>query len=252
MLLLSVFLSVYCLVNIKPSCAGLSNRQLIVLSLPDNYYYANNTHDIASFAKELASKAQGHDQVMVLYPSKFIAEGRKFDLGVAKCLSVNQPIDLWMRDFGMINPKRPVKFRYAPKYLSKSTRSWVDSSFKNLLYSYVQHFSESTVALDGGNVVDNGDDKAIISKRIFEENDKDPETVKEFTENGLSGMQVAYIPDPQDTTGHSDGIVSFVEKDTVMISDIGDDYFYNQIKNAIENAFPDVKTVPLPCPDLKV
>eukprot|EP00794_Sanderia_malayensis_P016210 gene16210-17841_t len=228
-------------------------RQLIVLSLPDNYYYAKNINDIAAFAKEFATNAYGYDEVLVLYPSKFITAGRYFDLGsAAKCLTVDEPIDLWMRDFGLVNPKHPVKFRYEPKYLSKVNSSWVDNSFRNFLYRHVAQFStEQRVALDGGNVVDNGLDKAIITRRIFKENrDQSEQTVEQRTAAAL-GMEVAYIPDPLDTTGHADGIVSFVEKDTVMIADVGDEYFFKQIDLAIKNAFPDVTTVRLPCPDLK-
>lgn len=62
--------------------------------------------------------------------------------------------------------------------------------------------------------------------------------------------KVAVIPDPQDTTGHADGVVSFVEKNFLLISlfdDADGKDFYDEMENAVLKVFPNLKTVPLPC-----
>ena len=159
-----------------------AEKQLIVLSLPDDDYYKNNRDDIAYFAKDLAAKAGDKDNVLVLFPAVFMSNSTsskygRFDFGNAYVLPVEEPIDLWMRDFGLILPNNPVKFRYQPDYLKKSDSRWVDDAVRKLLSKYGGWAKESNLRLDGGNVVDNGVDKAIVSDRFIYDNPKKNEEV---------------------------------------------------------------------------
>ena len=159
-----------------------AEKQLIVVSLPDDDYYKNNRDDIAYFAKDLAAKAGDKDNILVLFPTDFMSNSTgskygRFDFGNAYVLPVDEPIDLWMRDFGLILPSNPVKFRYEPDYLKKSDSRWVDDAFRKLLSKYEGWAKESALRLDGGNVVDNGVDKAIVSDRFIYDNPKKNEEV---------------------------------------------------------------------------
>ena len=154
---------------------AIAEKQLIVVSLPDNDYYKNSRDDIAYFVKDLAAKAADKDNVLVLFPKQFLfsSTGEKyggFDFGDAYVLPVTEPIDLWMRDFGLALPNDPVKFRYVPDYLKKVDSIWVDNSFKKLLSKYGGWDRESSLKVDGGNVVDNGVDKAIVTHRFIKKN----------------------------------------------------------------------------------
>ena len=154
---------------------AIAEKQLIVVSLPDNDYYKNSRDDIAYFVKDLAAKAADKDNVLVLFPKKFLfsSTGEKyggFDFGDAYVLPVTEPIDLWMRDFGLVLPNDPVKFHYEPDYLKKVDSIWVDNSFRKLLSKYGGWGRESPLKVDGGNVVDNGIDKAIVTHRFIKKN----------------------------------------------------------------------------------
>ncbi len=97
--------------------------------------------------------------------------------------------------------------------------------------------TRSDTVLDGRNVVDNIWDKAIISERIFSENkEKTKSELKNALEN-LMNMSVAFIED--NTTGHSDGIVSFIEDHVVL--DYNDPKYYNNGEISNKTAFPDVQ-----------
>ena len=162
-----------------------AEKQLIVVSLPDDDYYKSNRDDIAYFAKDLAAKAGDKDNVLVLFPAEFMSNSSSskygsFDFGNAYVLPVEEPIDLWMRDFGVILPNNPVKFRYEPDYLKKSDSRWVDGAFRKLLSRYGGLPKESALRLDGGNVVDNGVDKAIVSDRFIYDNPKKNEEVNDY------------------------------------------------------------------------
>lgn len=166
----------------KANRMAAAEKQLIVLSLPEDKYYKKSWDDIAQFAKDFAAAAGENDDVMVLFPSKFMTRDDPFggfDFGNAFVLHVDSSLDLWMRDFGLINPHNPVKFRYGPDYLSRSDAKFVDNEFRTFLGKHGGYAKESHLALDGGNVVDNGIDKAIITDRFYYENPKKSEDVSQ-------------------------------------------------------------------------
>eukprot|EP00112_Aurelia_sp_Birch-Aquarium-sp1_P024880 Seg8036.2 transcript_id=Seg8036.2/GoldUCD/mRNA.D3Y31 product="putative agmatine deiminase" protein_id=Seg8036.2/GoldUCD/D3Y31 len=64
-------------------------------------------------------------------------------------------------------------------------------------------------------------------------------------------MKVAIIPDPRDTTGHADGVVSFIDTNVLLIGDYCDAKYYKEVKEAVEEAFPDLIIIKMPCMDDK-
>ena len=171
------FAMIFCLFKASEMAA---EKQLIVLSLPEDKYYKNNRDDIAQFVKDFAAAAGDQDDVLVLFPSKFATTSDPyggFDFGDAYVLHVDQSMDLWMRDFGLILPRNPVKFLYRPDYLSRSDARYVEKEFRKFLALYGKYEEETSMALDGGNVVDNGVDKAIVTDRFYYENPNEREKV---------------------------------------------------------------------------
>ena len=59
----------------------------------------------------------------------------------------------------------------------------------------------------------------IISERVFLEIKGKKATVLPNELENLLAAKVAFIPDPEDTTGHADGIVAFVEDNVTFIGD---------------------------------
>ena len=137
--------------------------------------------------------------------------------------------DIWCRDYMPIQTPsgKLIQFKYDPSYLKKNaeweaSRSDVKEVCK--LNNIDAQFSD--INLDGGNVLI-CDGRAIISDRIFSENpdrDKD-ELVKELSQ--LLECEIIIIPaENDDMTGHADGMVRFVNRDTILGNNLEAEYKY--------------------------
>lgn len=128
--------------------------------------------------------------------------------------------DIWLRDFMPVRTRtgKYVSFRYEPSYIDDYPHLKTDFrqdiseqlSLENVVYSDIN--------LDGGNVVFSpSKTKAVISDRVFWENDNysSAELVQELEQ--LLEAQVIIIPSLRsDMTGHSDGMVRFVDENTAV------------------------------------
>lgn len=128
--------------------------------------------------------------------------------------------DIWCRDYMPIQTPsgKLIQFRYEPSYL-KGKQEWEDSrsDVQELCKQNNLDVTFSNINLDGGNVL-MCEDRAIISNRIFTENpeylDKDV-LVKELEK--LLEVEVIIIPcQNSDVTGHADGMVRFVNRNTIL------------------------------------
>lgn len=127
--------------------------------------------------------------------------------------------DIWMRDFMPVRTKsgRYVAFRYEPSYLSGTPELCTEyqrdiSSQLGISVIY------SDINLDGGNVVLSPSRKqAIISDRVFSENPFCDEAMLVRELESLLEARVIIIPSiKSDMTGHADGMVRFVDENTVI------------------------------------
>ena len=133
--------------------------------------------------------------------------------------------DIWLRDFMPVRRRdgKYVSFRYDPSYLKDipqlrtdfrqdiSGQFWTfDPAFGRVVYSDIN--------LDGGNIVFSPSrEKVIVSDRVFLENpEKERKALVRELKN-LLGARIIIIPSlPSDLTGHADGMVRFVDEDTVI------------------------------------
>ena len=233
------------------SDTGKKDRHLIVVTLPNDTYYKKSLEDIECFIRDMSEKTRNIDDFLVVYSTALEKRYRKqptSTLGVStNHLVVKESLDLWMRDFSPVLPKLQVKFSYRPKYLKTKVAKLVESDFMKVLGKMDVQLELNELVLDGGNVVDNNENKVIISERVLLENKgKTAGVLRKELEN-LLAAQVAFIPDPEDTTGHADGIVSFIEDNTLLIGDYGDEEYYKAVEVAVKSTFPGVKTFRLPC-----
>lgn len=147
--------------------------------------------------------------------------------------------DIWCRDYMpvQIPSGKLIQFRYDPSYLknpqysdSRSNVEYVDKANNiNPIFSDIN--------LDGGNVVMFGN-KAILTDRVFSEN---PDWTKEALLSELSKIlecEIIVIPAYKldyDFTGHADGMIRFVDENTVLVNNLEQDFKY--MKNTIIRAF---------------
>ena len=137
--------------------------------------------------------------------------------------------DIWCRDYMPVQTKsgKLIQFKYEPSYLKKDNE-WDESrsDVKEICRLNNIDAEPSDINLDGGNVLI-CDDRAIISDRVFSEN-KDWNREKLVEELGrLLECEIIIIPaENDDMTGHADGMVRFVNRNTILGNQLADEYKY--------------------------
>ncbi len=151
--------------------------------------------------------------------------------------------DIWCRDYMPIQTDsgKLIQFRYDPSYL-KGQKEWEDSRSDVRKVCRENGFEPifSTINLDGGNVL-LCSGRAIVSDRIFSENpeyiDKN-QLIKELSD--LLEAEIIVIPaQKSDYTGHADGMVRFVNHDTILGNNRSEEYKY--WSNGMEKVLKDKK-----------
>ena len=147
--------------------------------------------------------------------------------------------DVWGVDYMPIQTQQNefIQFRYEPDYLmdtpeNKATISNVDSICKSIGIKPIK----SNINLDGGNV-SKWDDRVILCDKIFEENLdlSEDELFEELMDYfNVNEENLHFVPwDENDFTGHADGMVRFVDANTLLIND------YSQETEAFRDLFLD-------------
>ena len=137
--------------------------------------------------------------------------------------------DIWCRDYMPVQTKsgKLIQFKYEPSYLRKDNE-WDESrsDVKEICRLNNIDAEPSDINLDGSNVLI-CDDRAIISDRVFSEN-KDWNREKLVEELGrLLECEIIIIPaENDDMTGHADGMVRFVNRNTILGNQLADEYKY--------------------------
>ena len=148
--------------------------------------------------------------------------------------------DIWLRDFMPVKTKsgKYVSFRYEPSYLAGDLQ--LKTNFKTDIAPNfkVDNLVYTDINLDGGNVVFSpSKEKVIISDRVFSENHGISEAELTAKLEKLLEASVLIIPSlKSDMTGHADGMVRFVDENTVVtnapLSSFG---FETKVKKSLQN-----------------
>eukprot|EP01060_Flectonema_neradi_P031057 TRINITY_DN4622_c0_g1_i3.p1 TRINITY_DN4622_c0_g1~~TRINITY_DN4622_c0_g1_i3.p1 ORF type:complete len:435 (+),score=76.96 TRINITY_DN4622_c0_g1_i3:50-1354(+) len=236
---------------------------LIVLAAPEkDGYYSSVYKQIVDFHISYAkSIQQGRDSVLILtgpelYPLY------EAELGSDIVVNNMQQADIWMRDFTTVNPTNPVQFKYAPAAQGGNAAQarFVQSVFNNQLLSKVSptgnswNLQNSNLILDGGNFVDNHVNRVIISEKILEDagldplKDSDRDSVKAQIRSLFPAItEVAIIPYDDPNLGHADGMVMWVDDDTLFVNDVKDQpTIYQPLMAELKASFPTVTIVEVP------
>lgn len=152
---------------------------------------------------------------------------------------LNNTKDIWLRDFMPVKTKsgKYVSFRYEPSYLAGDLQ--LRTNFKtDIAPHFVLPVTYSNINLDGGNVVFSpSKEKVIISDRVFSENHGISEAELTAKLEKLLEASVLIIPSlKSDMTGHADGMVRFVDENTVVTNAPLSPYgFETKVKKSLQN-----------------
>jgi agmatine deiminase len=149
--------------------------------------------------------------------------------------------DIWAVDFMPIQVSldKFIQFNYNPDYLQ--SKKWITSisDVESICNTINLKRLKSEIVIDGGNVT-KATDKVIMCDKIFLEN---PNYGRRQLSNKLRELfevdELYFVPQqPKDFTGHADGMIRFLDNNTVIINDHSKEKpeFQRAFKIAIDNA----------------
>jgi len=129
--------------------------------------------------------------------------------------------DLWVVDFMPLQVQQDyfLQYKYDPDYLKPKKEQPTRTDPTKVCSETGIVPNTVNIVLDGGNVV-KCNSKAILTTKVFKENPDYPEhnLINEIR-NQLQVDQVIVIPqEPEDFVGHADGMVRFIDEDTVLVN----------------------------------
>lgn len=162
--------------------------------------------------------------------------------------------DVWAVDYMpvQVSDNQFVQFGYNPDYLKPAkwhkTITDVDEVCNTIKIKPVK----SNISLDGGNI-SKSRLIVIMCDKVFKENPafKEKELIKAL-QSAFDVDKIFFVPqDMNDFTGHADGMVRFLNEDTVLINDYSSESpeFQLAFRMSLHNAGLDYIEIPY-CPDL--
>lgn len=148
--------------------------------------------------------------------------------------------DIWIQDAAPVQvaDRDFVQFVYRPDYLRNGFEHLITRPdiFRKIEFSRSPEMSD--IVLDGGNVVGTGT-TAILTEKVFRENsNRSRGEIEKELRVRLRVEGLIFIPEePRDIIGHSDGMVRFINNDTVIVNDYssGDASFGRRLTRALQS-----------------
>jgi len=223
------------------------DRMLIVLSAPSIHdpYYTDDFQKIVDFQIDYAKAIIGNDNVVVIVDNstRSYYKGKLPD----DILITDNVYDIWMRDFTTINPTHPVQFKYTWASVTQQESVEIQNSFIAFANQYGIERGISNLLLDGGNIVDNYAGKVIATTRFMDDNNLSETEAKQQLMFLLAATKVAIIPPDEDELAHADGMVCWVEDNTLLVNDYAEDTAFRNILLAeLESSFPNTSIIEVP------
>ena len=170
--------------------------------------------------------------------------------------------NVWCRDYMPVMTKsgKLVQFTYNPSYMQSEYWQKRIPVSQKIHDEFGLNCDSSCIILDGG-AIEIFDDMAIVSDRVFRDNQGMESVIIREIEDKLELDRLIVIPQhPYDFTGHVDGLVRFINKDTVIINDLSgemkkskerhparhklEEHWYYSFKMALYNSGLECKELP--------
>ena len=222
-------------------------KSVIVMVAPsiNEEYYQEVFHEIIDYDIKAINTIYGKDDVVLLVDkaTKHLFEGKIPDDAILEA----DVTDIWIRDFGTVDTKTEVKFEFKPQYLTIDDSAWINDSYNDWFATKNLSSKKSDLVLDGGNLVFNGENKAVTTVRIFEDNPQYSESeIDSMLKELLEVTEIAYLPEEEgDITGHSDGMVMWAESNKLLVNKY-EEPFRSQVLFELEKSFSDIEIIEIP------
>lgn len=149
--------------------------------------------------------------------------------------------DIWARDYMpvQISENRYVQFSYNPDYLQSRIWKHTISNVDEICEAIDLKPDKCDIVVDGGNIV-KSENKVILCDKVFLENPGyERSDLSKKLREVMDVDQLIFVPrQPGDFTGHADGMVRFLDHDTVLINGFGKRQanFQKAFKTALDKA----------------
>ncbi len=164
-------------------------------------------------------------------------------------LELKSTLDIWCCDYMpvQVSDDEFVMFRYDPDYLYNEEFHLLITNQEAVIGPLHLNITKSSLIVDGGNIVRH-ERKVILTDKIFKENpDIKKQDIIQELRYFLEAEEIIIIPKvPYDYTGHADGMVRFVDANTVLLNDfskLGGGYF-EKLKKSITSQGLNITLLP--------
>lgn len=225
-----------------------TNKMMLILAAPsiDNKYYQEYFNEIVSFQINYANKIIGNDDIRILVDK----ETKKYYKGKVPndILIEEEMYDIWMRDFTTVNPENPIQFVYTNASMTTKESKTTQNIFNTFADSYNIERTYTKYVIDGGNIVDNYDGKAITTTRFLEDNNLEYDEAKIILKELLLVDEVAIIEPDDEVLAHADGMVAWIDDNVLAVNDYSkiDLEFHELVIDELQYSFPNTKIVLVP------
>lgn len=235
------------------------NQTLLVLAVPSIFdeYYQEKFGDIMPFYRELIHSIMPYDNVLVLGDGPSLSQLKKptkhHEELPGDILLESDMYDIFLNDYAPQGKNR-VKFHYQPAHMDKLFVQQVEKGFVRFLSDNSVELRESQLSqlvLDGGDVVENGKNKAIFTSDVFQKNRHilaDWAVMIQML--NLFGRSV-FLRFPDNSTlvkaNSSDfsRLMSFMEEKLLVVSTM-EEWEMTPVLKDIRRGFPDVQILEMP------
>ncbi len=224
------------------------SQDLIVIVAPsigdtyDDSFFAEIFMDVVDFDIAYANAVLGNDHVRILVDDE--TKGYFTNKVPDEILVSANVKHIWARDFGTINPKSPVLFRYTPATFEgdQLLADSLQDSFTEFIDEYDLSYAKTKYLLDGGNLVDSYAGRVVTTTRFLEDNNLSVEEGKAELKRLLDAEEVAILPPDEDVMAHSDGMVMFANADTVIINRYHEP-LRTEVMNELRSSFEGIEII---------
>ena len=157
--------------------------------------------------------------------------------------------DIWARDYMpvQIGESQFIQFIYDPDYLKTKKGLKTISDVDGICNAIQIERMKSDLVLDGGNVVKTND-AVLMCEKVFSENPRfERKALAQKLRELFEVEKLWFLPQqPGDFTGHADGMVRFLDKNTLLINDYSGESkaFQKVFDSAIESTGLDTIKIP--------
>jgi len=226
--------------NLPEKPSNIAGRRLIVLAVPSVFdeYYKDKFEALFNFDMMLAKMALGYDNVIVVADKPTLPLVRK--ILPADCTLESSLSDIFLSDYAPIGVKSAVKFAYAPPNRDEVNRQQIESSFSRFLKEHfieLDHKTQSSLRLQGSQVVVNSAGTAIIDEVVIPQNDGVFQDWAALIQLRNTFGEIALIKPPTQVPSEPlFHLMNFVEPDLLVMNEMTP-HFRNETMFAFKKAF---------------